>query len=650
MMRIERTACAALMGLAGAVPVWAGEPAGLPCATGDTPLNVGFYAYFAPVSYSADTDPHSPGFDNHRGYEADLLSALEAMQDADLSFSRRGIAEWSDIWLRSASPDHDLIGGGITILESRTRDAAGREAVRFTSGHILFRQSLLVRSEDVERLASHDDLTDRIRVGVLPDTTGEARLLQITGLADASGVLAAGTQVETPAGPVTADGSAAYMIHAGGTTANVAERRRLVPPSPAMPQVIYLGEVEGEAELLAALRDGAIDALARGEIGNRDAARTSGGMFAVTALDPEVEKGGFTVAADDAALAMCLDDKIAWLTEAGAIGFGEWIEDPSVFMQRAHSWRPRERAALTSSLSGSAAALASGAARAIAATGGARGSMALWGQADTHLFEAGHGGGEGRASAAYLGIEGTVGTSLRAGVALVRGRMDADYDLGRPYWDGELRGDLSALLPYLRLATGDGTEAWAMLGAGQGTITHSRTGGRRAGGAGLDMRMAALGARRELARAGGIDWTLLGDASLVHIETDAGPGNVHDISADLWQAGAGVEGTLAIVLADGAVVTPSLAIFARADHGDADEGVGLELGPAVAYSSLGGSLRVEAAGYVLAAHSVAGRRAYGVRATAAYTPRADEGTLSLALSPWSAGGEQGLVALGRVRF
>ena len=42
-------------------------------------LNLGFYAYFAPVSYSTDPEPTSDKFNTHQGYEADLLTALEIM-------------------------------------------------------------------------------------------------------------------------------------------------------------------------------------------------------------------------------------------------------------------------------------------------------------------------------------------------------------------------------------------------------------------------------------------------------------------------------------------------------------------------------------------------------------------------------------------
>lgn len=306
-------------------------------ACADRVLNFGFFAFFAPVSSSVDSDPGSDGFNTHVGYEADLLTALEAMDGAGLSFSRRGIDIWPNIWLLSAGAEYDVVGGGITVLDSRTRDEMGNEVVTFTSGHIAFRQSLLVRAEDGARWGSHDDLTSEVRVGVLASTTGEARLLVLTGLVNADGVLTAGVRVETQTDTVVADGSADYFITAAGASPNLEGRRYLYPPVDTMPQVVYMGA--SEEELLGALASGRIDALARGEIGNRDAVHASGGAFAVTALDAAVEYGGFTLAAEDADLAACIDDKINYLTDDQRIGYGEWRQDSSVFMTRARMWQ-----------------------------------------------------------------------------------------------------------------------------------------------------------------------------------------------------------------------------------------------------------------------------------------------------------------------
>ena len=90
------------------------------------------------------------------------------------------------------------------------------------------------------------------------------------------------------------------------------------------------------------MADGRIDAVARGEIGNLDAAKSSKGAFAVTALDERVETGGFTLVASDTELVVCLDERINWLTDNRNIGYGEWLDNPSVFLERAREWNERQ--------------------------------------------------------------------------------------------------------------------------------------------------------------------------------------------------------------------------------------------------------------------------------------------------------------------
>ena len=313
------------------------------CTDGKRVLNVGFYAYFPPVSYSADEDPTAHGFNTHQGYEADLLTALEMMEDAGVSFIRSAIAEWPGIWLKAAEPEYDIIGGGITILDTRTRDTAGTPIIVFTSGHITFRQSLLVRAKDAERLSDYGSLTRDVRIGVLSGTTGEARLLEITGIVDNNGVLLEGTLIETPQGTIITDGTDNYRITAANASPSLAGRNRLYPPSENMPQVIYLGDEVGESELLDALTQGSIDAIARGETGNQDAAYATGSTLVVAARDDQVEYGGFTFDLKDAELAACIDERINYLTDDGKIGYAEWLQDRTVFITRAEMWNATER-------------------------------------------------------------------------------------------------------------------------------------------------------------------------------------------------------------------------------------------------------------------------------------------------------------------
>ena len=297
-------------------------------------LDVGFYAFFKPVSYSKDADPNSEGFNIHMGYEADLLTALESINGTGLTFNRHPIQPWDDIWLRSVD-EYDIVGGGITILDTRTRDASGNQVVQFTSGHVASSQTLLVRNEDAERLSSYDALTSDVKVGALAGATGEARLLQLVGLADADGVLIAGTRVVTPQGEVTADGSRDYFIAAAGEAPSLAGRTHLYSPSDSMPQMVYLGDTEGEQALIAALADGRIDGWAHPEIRDIDASAERGNAFTASIVDDKTEWAGFTLSAENADLASCIDGHINYLTDNRRIGYLEWKADPNVFLDRA---------------------------------------------------------------------------------------------------------------------------------------------------------------------------------------------------------------------------------------------------------------------------------------------------------------------------
>ena len=321
-------------------PPPAPEPMEARCTEAGRILEYGFFAHFEPISYSASPDPGTGAFHEHLGYEADLLNALEAMDGAGLAFRRRGIDVWPGIWLLPSTPDYDLVGGGITILEERTRDASGTPAISFTSGHVEFGHSLLVRAADAERLAEYGDLTGDDRVGVSAETTTEARFLQIVGLIDEDGVLLAGTRIATPGGIVVADGSDAYRIAASGSSPNLADRMELEPPSPELPRVVFFGTDTVLTQQPEALANGQVDALAGDKIANSTLEATWAGALAVTAVDTLVDLGGFTLDQDEETLLACLDDKLNYLTDERSIGFAEWLANPAVFLERAEAWTP----------------------------------------------------------------------------------------------------------------------------------------------------------------------------------------------------------------------------------------------------------------------------------------------------------------------
>ena len=297
-------------------------------------VNYGYYTDFNPLSYSTGQAP--------MGYEPALVAAVEIFSGGRLRFNRLGIGNpFSGIWLKAAQEAYDMVGGGITALPERTRDADGRQIIRFGAGHIDFRQSLLVRAESaIER---HGDLTAEHRVGALRGVTGEKRLLELTGIIDAQGFLRAGTRILLADGTVVTAGQpgseSGLRIAAGVGSAAIAARVRLTPPGDDQPQVLYF---DTESEQIRAVVDGTVDAVARGELGNLIAARDTPGLR-VTAIDTAgSEQGAFsypdTPAGD--ALRITMNTAIACLTANGSIGFAQWLESGgAIFAERAEQWR-----------------------------------------------------------------------------------------------------------------------------------------------------------------------------------------------------------------------------------------------------------------------------------------------------------------------
>lgn len=305
-------------------------------------VDYGFFADFNPLSYAAARNPASPEFNRPLGYEPSLVAAVETFSRGQLVFNPLGIGNpFAGIWLKAAESAYDVVGGGITSLPERMLDDSGREAVRFGTGHVNFRQSLLVNADST--IARHGDLNNLHVVGLLRGTTGEARLLELTGIVDAGGHVAAGTVVVLEDSIMLVAGEPgdadAFRITSAGSSAAIATRTQLLPVNVDQPAVRYYGN---EGEQIQALQAREVDAVARGEIGNLIAVRENPDAFRVTAVDTTAtERGAFSYAATPAgdALREKMDAVILCLTDDGAVGISDWLDDRTVFARRAETLR-----------------------------------------------------------------------------------------------------------------------------------------------------------------------------------------------------------------------------------------------------------------------------------------------------------------------
>ena len=272
---------------------------------------------------------------------------------------------------------------------------------------------------------------------------------------------------------------------------------------------------------------------------------------------------------------------------------------------------------------------------------------AAWGRGDFGSFEGRPEKGaryEGETRTGWLGFDMRRGPWV-AGLALAHGRSEADYgvdlgagDAGR----GRLETTLTALYPYGRWRFANGLELRLVLGAGEGEARHMMDEEPEETGD-LDMRMASVGLRRELAPVGGFDLAVRADASFVRMEVEAGPATISGVSADTRRLRLGLEASRRVELGGGAALTPFLEAAARRDGGDGLTGSGVEIAGGARYTAH--RLKIEARGRWLAAHSEDAARERGVSVTVRFGPGAQGRGLSFALTPrWGApaGGAEAL--------
>ena len=241
---------------------------------------------------------------------------------------------------------------------------------------------------------------------------------------------------------------------------------------------------------------------------------------------------------------------------------------------------------------------------------------------------------EGRTRTGWLGVDARAGRWV-AGVALSHGTSEAPYvleDAGGSR-EGRLETVLTAVYPYGRWTFAEGLEVRGIAGAGTGDARHWLGGARETGG--LSMRMASVGLRSDLGQLGGLDLSTRADASVVRMETGAGPESIDGLSADVWRGRLGLEALRRFALGDGGALTPFVEVAGRRDGGDGLTGSGLELAGGVRYGTR--RFELEARGRVLATHTEAGARERGLSVNARLGAGAQGRGLWFTVSPrWGA--------------
>ena len=214
--------------------------------------------------------------------------------------------------------------------------------------------------------------------------------------------------------------------------------------------------------------------------------------------------------------------------------------------------------------------------------------LTLWGRVSTVSFDARPTTGmslEGNLVTGYLGLDYRTDRTL-LGIAVSHTEGESDFSLKDT--TGELKTTLTSVFPYLRRSLSDGLDVWGMLGYGAGDLEYSLDSVADSNSkTNIKMQMAALGLRGTLPSAGLVDLAIKTDGLIVQTRSDAVRSSLHgilnDTDAEVQRLRIVLEASSNWPLSEYATVTPSLELGVRWDGGDAETGLGTELGGGLTY-------------------------------------------------------------------
>ena len=234
---------------------------------------------------------------------------------------------------------------------------------------------------------------------------------------------------------------------------------------------------------------------------------------------------------------------------------------------------------------------------------GADGGWTAWGEGAYAEFDGTDGDLEidGEVAGATIGLDREQG-GWRWGLALSRSEGDGEvHEAEGSRIDYE--SSLTGVHPYARWHGDGGLSAWGVLGWGEGELEETRAGERSE--TDLEMRMAVLGASGPLgtyeSAFGEFGLNLKSEAMAVRMEADADAA-LPEVAADASRLRLRLEGVGHCPLESGGLLAPRLEAGLRWDGGDAETGLGVEVGTALRYVDPSGQLSVEFTARGLLAH------------------------------------------------
>ena len=209
------------------------------------------------------------------------------------------------------------------------------------------------------------------------------------------------------------------------------------------------------------------------------------------------------------------------------------------------------------------------------------------------------------------------------------------------------RCQLTSAHPYVHWAPIHGLGVWGSVGFGRGGATLTDEKGSADTGIGLSM--AALGARRELMPIGRFELAIKADAFFVTMESEEHE-HLPATSAETSRMRLALESSRSFAFEGGSMITGTMELGALSDAGDAETGMGAELGAGLAYQHPGG-IDIQARGHMLLTHQESEFEQWGASLSVTFDWGPQGEGLFFALAPsWGAPatGAEGMWETARV--
>ena len=193
--------------------------------------------------------------------------------------------------------------------------------------------------------------------------------------------------------------------------------------------------------------------------------------------------------------------------------------------------------------------------------------------------------------------------------------------------DGKVEATLTAAVPYAAFQASEHLNLWGAAGYGAGEVTLTPETGD-ALKTDLDWTMAQLGVRGTVlapaaddsGRAGGPTLAVTADALWARTTSEKIQDGLAASESDVTRLRLGLEGSWLMALEDLGQVTPTLAVGARHDGGDAETGFGVELGGGLAWAMPTAGVAVNVEGRTLLTHREEAFQDQGIAASFVFDP------------------------------